>query len=82
MPWDGPWLHPQEMHFVMEYMSGGELYKRLSSRKRYSEVGSGSALRWEIFPHGKHAIFEWENQGKCMFNIVSSGEVYIWKIDF
>lgn len=31
----------QEMHFVMEYMSGGELYKRLSSQKRYSEEGLG-----------------------------------------
>ena len=41
------------MHFVMEYMSGGELYKRLSSRKRYSEVGGALvALRWEI-PEGK-----------------------------
>ena len=33
----------------MEYMSGGELYKRLSSRKRYSEVGE---RRWEI-SHGQ-----------------------------
>ena len=30
-------LFLEELHFVMEYMSGGELYKRLSSRKRYSE---------------------------------------------
>ena len=30
-------LFLKELHFVMEYMSGGELYKRLSSRKRYSE---------------------------------------------
>ena len=28
---------------MMEYMSGGELYKRLSSRKRYSEVGRANA---------------------------------------
>ena len=47
------------MHFVMEYMSGGELYKRLSSRKRYSEVGE---RRWEI-SHGQKWR-EWENHSK------------------
>lgn len=48
----------QEMHFVMEYMSGGELYKRLSNRKRYSEervsqvaVAAKDVVHWFWIPN-------------------------------
>jgi len=35
----------EELHLVMEYMAGGELYKRLSSRKRYSEEAAAGTIR-------------------------------------
>lgn len=41
----------KELHFVMEYMSGGELYKRLSNRKRYTEDGGvlvGNSLGYVV----------------------------------
>jgi len=35
----------EELHLVMEYMAGGELYKRLSKKKRYSEESAASCIR-------------------------------------
>lgn len=35
----------EELHLVMEYMAGGELYNRLSKRKRYTEEAAACAIR-------------------------------------
>eukprot|EP00931_Biecheleriopsis_adriatica_P103609 TRINITY_DN78417_c0_g1_i1.p1 TRINITY_DN78417_c0_g1~~TRINITY_DN78417_c0_g1_i1.p1 ORF type:complete len:709 (-),score=166.60 TRINITY_DN78417_c0_g1_i1:55-2127(-) len=35
----------EEVHLVMEYMAGGELYKRLSCQKRYSEEAAARCIR-------------------------------------
>lgn len=35
----------EELHLVMEYMSGGELYDRLSERQRYSETDAAETAR-------------------------------------
>jgi calcium-dependent protein kinase len=34
----------EEVHLVMEYMAGGELYERLASKKMYSEEAAAKAL--------------------------------------
>lgn len=34
-----------DLHLVMEYMAGGELYNRLSKRKRYTEEGAALTIR-------------------------------------
>jgi len=35
----------EELHLVMEYMAGGELYRRLSSKKCYSEADAACCIR-------------------------------------
>lgn len=35
----------EEVHLVMEYMAGGELYRRLSSKKCYSEADAACCIR-------------------------------------
>lgn len=83
----------EEMHFVMEYMSGGELYKRLSSRKRYSEEAAALCIRQVLlavaYLHARQVVhrdlklenFLYESEDSEHLKIIDFGFAKFWNRD-
>mmetsp|Transcript_13245 Transcript_13245/g.31367 ORF Transcript_13245/g.31367 Transcript_13245/m.31367 type:complete len:628 (+) Transcript_13245:75-1958(+) len=83
----------EELHFVMEYMSGGELYKRLSSRKRYSEEAAALCIRQVLlavaYLHARQVVhrdlklenFLYESQDSDHLKLIDFGFAKFWNRD-
>lgn len=83
----------EELHFVMEYMSGGELYKRLSSRKRYSEEAAALCIRQVLlavaYLHARQVVhrdlklenFLYESEASEHLKIIDFGFAKFWNRD-
>lgn len=83
----------EELHFVMEYMSGGELYKRLSAKKRYSEEAAASCIRQVLlavaYLHARQVVhrdlklenFLYESEESDHLKLIDFGFAKFWNRD-
>jgi len=83
----------EELHLVMEYMAGGELYKRLSKKKRYSEESAASCIRQVMlavaYLHAHEVVhrdlklenFLYENEDSDHLKLIDFGFAKFWNRD-
>lgn len=83
----------EELHLVMEYMAGGELYRRLSSKKLYSEGDAACCIRQVLlavaYLHAQGVVhrdlklenFLYENEDSDHLKLIDFGFAKFWNQD-
>eukprot|EP00930_Biecheleria_cincta_P004686 TRINITY_DN105605_c0_g1_i1.p1 TRINITY_DN105605_c0_g1~~TRINITY_DN105605_c0_g1_i1.p1 ORF type:complete len:668 (+),score=126.67 TRINITY_DN105605_c0_g1_i1:232-2004(+) len=83
----------EELHLVMEYMAGGELYRRLSSKKCYSEADAACCIRQVLlavaYLHAQGVVhrdlklenFLYESEDSDHLKLIDFGFAKFWNQD-
>lgn len=83
----------EELHLVMEYMAGGELYRRLSSKKLYSEGDAACCIRQVLlavaYLHAQGVVhrdlklenFLYESEDSNHLKLIDFGFAKFWNQD-